>query len=141
MRDAETEGRIVARGEHHVALCPRAPKLPYETWLLPIEHDTDFLAAGHDEDLARTVEKQSFWVIPNDYKAVSSALASGAPVMTHASRSKVSRNLEKLAETKTYHQALTLARVLIATEGDDALRRAVLFDNAARLLALEAADT
>ena len=51
------------------------------------------------EDLERTVEKQSFWVIPNDYKAVSSALASGAPVMTHASRSKVSRNLEKLAET------------------------------------------
>lgn len=34
-----------------------------------------------------------------------------------------------------YHQALTLARVLIATEGDDALRRAVLHDNAARLLA------
>ena len=51
------------------------------------------------EDLERTVEKQSFWVIPNDYKAVSSALANGAPVMTHASRSKVSRNLEKLAET------------------------------------------
>ena len=38
-----------------------------------------------------------------------------------------------------YHQALTLARVLIATEGDDALRRAVLHDNAARLLALETA--
>jgi pilus assembly protein CpaE len=46
------------------------------------------------EDLERTVEKQSFWVIPNDYKAVSSALANGAPVMTHASRSKVSRNLD-----------------------------------------------
>jgi predicted TIM-barrel fold metal-dependent hydrolase len=35
-----------------------------------------------------------------------------------------------------YHQALTLARVLIATEDDPALRRAVLHDNAARLLAL-----
>lgn len=34
-----------------------------------------------------------------------------------------------------YHQGLTLARVLIATEGDEALRRAVLHDNAARLLA------
>jgi predicted TIM-barrel fold metal-dependent hydrolase len=33
-----------------------------------------------------------------------------------------------------YHQALTLARVLIATEGDTALRRAILHDNAARLL-------
>ena len=34
-----------------------------------------------------------------------------------------------------YHQSLTLARVLIATEDDHALRRAVLHDNAARLLA------
>jgi predicted TIM-barrel fold metal-dependent hydrolase len=34
-----------------------------------------------------------------------------------------------------YHQALTLARVLIATEDDRPLRRAVLFDNAARLVA------
>jgi uncharacterized protein len=33
-----------------------------------------------------------------------------------------------------YHQALTLARVLIATDDDPALRRAVLHDNAARLL-------
>lgn len=35
-----------------------------------------------------------------------------------------------------YHQSLTLARVLIATEDDPALRRAVLHDNAARLLGL-----
>jgi hypothetical protein len=35
-----------------------------------------------------------------------------------------------------YHQALTLARVLIATEDDRALRRAVLYDNATRLLDL-----
>lgn len=39
-----------------------------------------------------------------------------------------------------YHQALTLARVLIATEGDDATRRAVLHDNTARLLDLRAAE-
>ena len=38
-----------------------------------------------------------------------------------------------------YHQALTLARVLIATEDDRELRRAILHDNAARLLALEPA--
>ncbi len=36
-----------------------------------------------------------------------------------------------------YHQALTLARVLIATEGDAPLRRAVLHDNAVRLFGLE----
>ena len=34
-----------------------------------------------------------------------------------------------------YHQALTLARVLLATEDDPALRRSILHDNAARLLA------
>lgn len=33
-----------------------------------------------------------------------------------------------------YHQAITLARVLMLTEGDEALRRAVLHDNAERLL-------
>jgi predicted TIM-barrel fold metal-dependent hydrolase len=38
-----------------------------------------------------------------------------------------------------YHQALTLARVLIATDGEPALRRAVLHDNADRLLGLDAA--
>ncbi len=36
-----------------------------------------------------------------------------------------------------YHQALTLARVLIATEDDHGLRRAILHDNAERLLSLE----
>ncbi len=36
-----------------------------------------------------------------------------------------------------YHQALTLARVLIATEGDTALRRSVLHDNAVRLFDLD----
>jgi predicted TIM-barrel fold metal-dependent hydrolase len=39
-----------------------------------------------------------------------------------------------------YHQGLTLARVLIATEGDEALRRAVLHDNAARLFELDPAQ-
>jgi predicted TIM-barrel fold metal-dependent hydrolase len=38
-----------------------------------------------------------------------------------------------------YHQSLTLARVLIATEDDRSLRAAILHDNAARLLALDPA--
>lgn len=38
-----------------------------------------------------------------------------------------------------YHQAFGLAKVFLATEGRDALRRAVLHDNAARLLGIEAA--
>ena len=36
-----------------------------------------------------------------------------------------------------YHQALTLARVLIATEGDAELRRAILHDNAVALFGLD----
>lgn len=39
-----------------------------------------------------------------------------------------------------YHQALTLARVLIATDDDRSLRRAVLHDNAERLLIGSATD-
>ena len=38
-----------------------------------------------------------------------------------------------------YHQAITMARVLFLTEDNDALRRAVLHDNAARLLGLDSA--
>lgn len=50
------------------------------------------------EDLEKTVEKSAYWVVPNDYKAVSAALDDGEPVVTRFSRSKVSRNIEKLAE-------------------------------------------
>jgi uncharacterized protein len=35
-----------------------------------------------------------------------------------------------------YHQAIPLAKILIVTEGDPALRRRILYDNAARLLGL-----
>ncbi len=35
-----------------------------------------------------------------------------------------------------YHQSITMARVLILTDGDEAARRAILHDNAARLLRL-----
>jgi pilus assembly protein CpaE len=51
------------------------------------------------EDLERTVGQQAFWVIPNDYKTVSAALDNGEPVVARAPRSKVSRNIDKLAET------------------------------------------
>jgi hypothetical protein len=38
-----------------------------------------------------------------------------------------------------YHQSLALAKVLLATEGDPAARRRILWDNGARLLGLEPA--
>ena len=37
-----------------------------------------------------------------------------------------------------YHQAIPLAKLLLVTEGAPALRRQVLYDNAARLLGLPA---
>jgi predicted TIM-barrel fold metal-dependent hydrolase len=39
-----------------------------------------------------------------------------------------------------YHQAIPLAKLLILTEGDEALRRQVLYGNAARLLGLPSAE-
>ena len=41
---AETDGRLVWRGPHHLILIPSVPKLPHETWLLPLAHTSDFLA-------------------------------------------------------------------------------------------------
>lgn len=48
---AAATGREIWRGAHHVLLCPSTPKLPYEAWLLPIDHASDFLTAGHDATL------------------------------------------------------------------------------------------
>lgn len=55
VRTAEAEGRVVVQGDHHIVLCPRAPKLPYETWLLPLDHGDDFLDHARGDDLARTL--------------------------------------------------------------------------------------
>ena len=55
IESAEREGRLVCQGQHHAVLAPRASKLPYETWILPRDHDADFLDPEHTEDLARTL--------------------------------------------------------------------------------------
>ncbi len=52
---AESEGRLIHAGRQHVVLCPRHPKLPFETWLLPIDEDSEFMAAEFDQDLAETM--------------------------------------------------------------------------------------
>ena len=46
--DAEAEDRIIVKTEHHVLLSPRTPKLPFETWLLPLDHALGFDDARHD---------------------------------------------------------------------------------------------
>lgn len=40
---AAAEGRLVAASARHAVLVPDPPKLPYETWLLPVACDDDFL--------------------------------------------------------------------------------------------------
>ena len=37
-------------------LSPSTPKLPYEVWILPLDHDVDFAAATDDEGLVRALQ-------------------------------------------------------------------------------------
>lgn len=48
---ADADGRVVYAGRRHVAFCPRQPKLPFETWLAPVDPDDVFDDARDDEDL------------------------------------------------------------------------------------------
>lgn len=45
---AESEQLIIVENEQFVALAPNPPKLPYESWLMPRECDSDFLSADPD---------------------------------------------------------------------------------------------
>ncbi len=49
---AEAEGRVITRGDQHIWLTPRAPKMPYETWIVPSSHEADYFDCTHDHDLA-----------------------------------------------------------------------------------------
>ncbi|MCA8955324.1 MAG: hypothetical protein KDC87_04580 [Planctomycetes bacterium] len=53
---AQAEDRLIHRGAHHVVLAPSTPKLPYETWLLPLDHRAEFLDAAVDADLIATLQ-------------------------------------------------------------------------------------
>lgn len=48
LRTARDEGRLVFAAEHHAVVVPDPPKLPHETWLLPVRCDDDFLATDLD---------------------------------------------------------------------------------------------
>jgi UDPglucose--hexose-1-phosphate uridylyltransferase len=45
---AEAEQRLVFRSAQHAVVVPDPPKLPHETWLLPVQCDDDFLATDLD---------------------------------------------------------------------------------------------
>ena len=53
--DAEADGRLIYASEHHVIISSSTPKLPFEVWLVPLDHASDFLAGTHDEDLAQAL--------------------------------------------------------------------------------------
>jgi UDPglucose--hexose-1-phosphate uridylyltransferase len=55
LADAAREGRVVFAGDHHTVLCPRTPKLPFETWLVPHDHGARFDDSTRDRDLARVL--------------------------------------------------------------------------------------
>lgn len=58
IESARTQARLIYEGRHHVVLSPAAPKLPFETWLLPISAVGDFLAEDRErtEDLVACLE-------------------------------------------------------------------------------------
>ena len=59
MSRAESAGgtRLVSSTERFVALCPFAPRFPYETWILPKHHSASFESTSNQEifDLARAL--------------------------------------------------------------------------------------
>jgi predicted TIM-barrel fold metal-dependent hydrolase len=90
---------------------------------------------GHSGALQMDVAIELSRQYPNVYLEISSQ-----------SLSNVRRLLREVAHDRLlfgsdwpfYHQAMPLAKLLIASEGDDALRRKVQYENAARLLGLPA---
>ncbi|MCC6669971.1 MAG: hypothetical protein IT458_02845 [Planctomycetes bacterium] len=54
---AAADGRVIWEDPRFVVLSPRTPKLPYETWLLPKDHDEDFLAAAFQPELGGAVHR------------------------------------------------------------------------------------
>lgn len=62
---AETDGRLVFASAGHAVVVPDPPKLPHESWLLPLECDDDFLTTDLDS-LASALQAM--------FRAVSGAL-------------------------------------------------------------------
>ncbi len=55
--DAEAEGRVAIAGERFVAVSPRRPRLPYETWLAPRDPEHAFEDPTHDGDFADVLRR------------------------------------------------------------------------------------
>ena len=59
IRQESTDGkRVVTESEHFIAISPYAPRFSFETWLLPKDHQCDFVkgVAGKEADLAKILK-------------------------------------------------------------------------------------
>jgi UDPglucose--hexose-1-phosphate uridylyltransferase len=57
--EAESGSRVVLETEHFLAICPYAPRFPFETWILPRQHGSHAEAMSHAEiaDLAAVTQR------------------------------------------------------------------------------------
>lgn len=57
--ESETGSRIVLETDHFVALCPYAPRFPFETWIIPKVHNSHAETMTHEQipDLASVVQR------------------------------------------------------------------------------------
>ncbi len=51
VHEAEADGRVVESSGSLVALCPPAPRQPFETWIVP-RHDVESFTSASDDDVA-----------------------------------------------------------------------------------------
>ena len=56
-QEAESGGRVVVETDHFLALCPYAPRFPFETWILPRRH------LSHFESSEAALVESLAWVI------------------------------------------------------------------------------
>lgn len=84
-QEVATRSRIVCENEHFVAFCPYASRYPFETWILPKKHSSDFDSIS-DKELASCAQI-SKTVFSKIYKVLDdcaySTLIHTAPLKEH----------------------------------------------------------
>lgn len=100
----------------------------------PVEaHPDTTFVLGHTGALQREAAIEIARTCPNVYVEIASQSLPGVrQILQEVDTDKILFG----SDWPFYHQSLPLAKVLIATEGQEDLRRKVLFENAARLLGL-----
>ncbi len=129
-RCCSTAGQLGSNPRPHVAAAVLAPRTARE-----VEHlETTTFVLGHSGALQHDTAIGFAERYENTYFELSCL---GLGVLREVIEAVPSDRLLYGTDWPFYHQALTLARVLIATEGDAELRRAILHDNAVALFGLD----